>query len=105
VLTSARVPSVAGGPADAPVWDDFFGGGAVVHQDAGEAGVRAAKAEALSPEAASLYARLRQWREKPSAAPTDPSALAVAIRAHPEEWLLQAELAEMTASSAAASAA
>ncbi len=92
VFRSAALPSVAGGPADPEAWDEAFGGLNSFAAGDAEARARAAKAEALRPEVAALYTELRRQRESGRIAL---GGVSEAIAAHPEEWLLQAELAEL----------
>ncbi|HYG68528.1 MAG TPA: aromatic amino acid hydroxylase, partial [Anaeromyxobacteraceae bacterium] len=63
VFTSEDLRSVAGGPADPGAWDRWFGELSSFTEGEGEARARAAKAAALPPELARLYAEVRRMRE------------------------------------------
>ncbi|GEJ59005.1 aromatic amino acid hydroxylase [Anaeromyxobacter diazotrophicus] len=93
LLASPAVPSVAGGPGDPGVWDWHFG--APVRDEDGEARARAHRAGALAPELAGLYRAVRALREGGRAGAAAVAELARAARRFPDEWLLQAELAEL----------
>ncbi|HJU84115.1 MAG TPA: aromatic amino acid hydroxylase [Holophagaceae bacterium] len=97
VFRSAALPSVAGGPADPEAWDEAFGGLNTFAAGDGEARARAAKAQALKPEVARLYAEVRRQRESGRPDPATLSELAAAARAFPDEWLLREELQELHA--------
>ncbi len=62
----------------------------------GEARARERKAQALPREVAELYQALRVARER-GADPEEFATLARRIGQHPDEWLLQRELAELEA--------
>lgn len=95
VFTSAALPSVAGGPADPEAWDLAFGGSNAFATGDAEARARAAKAHALTPAMAALYADLRRERESGHPDPAALARIAEAAARHPEEWLLRAELDEL----------
>jgi phenylalanine-4-hydroxylase len=98
VALSPGLPSVAGGPADPASWDEHFGAENAFGSGEGEAEARAKKAASLSGEAARLYERAHALR---ASGRPDPGALAELARraaAHPDEWLLRAELDELSAS-------
>ncbi|HET9450482.1 MAG TPA: phenylalanine 4-monooxygenase, partial [Aggregicoccus sp.] len=56
---------------------------------------RAKKAASLSPEVAALYREARTLREGGNVSPARIGKLAEAVKAHPEEWLLKAEVDEL----------
>lgn len=95
VFTSGALPSVAGGPADPEAWDQAFGAFNTFAAGDAEARARAAKAAALHPDMAALYAGLRRARESGHPDPAALSRIAAAAADHPEEWLLKAELDEL----------
>ena len=97
LFLSQALPSVAGGPADPGAWEHWFGRPTALAEGEGEAEARAHKAAALPRELADLYHELRACREV--ARPDQPhlAALQRSVAAHPEEWLLQAELMELEA--------
>lgn len=95
VFTSGALPSVAGGPADPEAWDLAFGESNAFAAGDAEARARAAKAQALSPDMASLYAELRRERESGRPDPAALARIAEAAARHPDEWLLKAELDEL----------
>ncbi len=98
LLTLARaVPSVAGGPADPGAWDRWFGAFAPFADGDGEARARARKSAALPKEVADLYAAVRHLRESRQEASADLERILEAAARHPEEWLLQEEVAELVA--------
>ncbi|WP_306591819.1 aromatic amino acid hydroxylase [Geothrix sp. 21YS21S-4] len=94
LFLSRELPSVAGGPADPGAWDRWFGDGGLAEGEA-ESRARDRKAASLAPEAAELYRQIRTHREEGAGA--DLRDLARRAANHPEEWLLQAELAELEA--------
>lgn len=95
VFTSSSLPSVAGGPADPEAWDLAFGAANAFAAGDAEARARAAKGKALSKEMAALYSDLRRERESSHPNLATLSKIAEAAAAHPEEWLLNAELQEL----------
>jgi len=95
VFTSAALPSVAGGPADPEAWDMAFGEANAFAAGDAEARARAAKAQALAPDMAALYAELRRERESGRPDPAALARIAGAAARHPGEWLLKAELDEL----------
>jgi len=103
VLRSRTLPSVAGGPADPEHWERCFGGAAASADGDGEARARERKASSLDPAAAALYREVRARREAGGVGPAERRALARRAAAHPSEWLLHGEIAELEAPSAMAS--
>ena len=95
VLRSKTLPSLAGGPADPEAWDRAFGDSNAFAAGDAEARARAAKAQALHPEMATLYTELRRQRESGHPDPVALAAIGQAAASHPEEWLLLAELEEL----------
>ena len=95
LFLSASLPSVAGGAADPQAWDQWFGDQNAFAEGEAEAQARARKAESLSPELAALYQEVRALREGGRPDPVRREALAARASHHPEEWLLQSELAEL----------
>jgi phenylalanine-4-hydroxylase len=90
-----RLPSVAGGPADAAAWDRWFGDLNVFTAGDGEARARARKAAALPPALAALYREVRAVRESRDVRPERVEQLAQAAAAYPNEWLLLEEVKEL----------
>jgi phenylalanine-4-hydroxylase len=99
LLLSASLPSVAGGPADAAAWDHWFGAMNASAEGEGEARARAHKAAALAPALADLYRRARALRQG-GLDGRELEALQREAEAYPGEWLLQEEVAELSAGSA-----
>ncbi|WP_420798819.1 aromatic amino acid hydroxylase [Geothrix limicola] len=95
LFLSEGLPSLAGGPADPGAWDAWFGDHSAMGEGEAEAQARDRKAASLSSEVAGLYLEVRALREaqKPDSARLQ--ALKTRAMDHPEEWLLQAELAEL----------
>jgi phenylalanine-4-hydroxylase len=96
LLAARSVPSVSGGPADPAAWDRWFGELGTFTSGGEEARARARKAEALPAELADLYARARALREAGPAGRAGGVALRRAADRFPSEWLLHAELDEIT---------
>jgi phenylalanine-4-hydroxylase len=97
LFLSEGLPSVAGGPADPGAWDEWFGDHSALGEGEAEAQARDRKAAALPAALADLYAEVRALREGPPSGPDRLKTLAAKVKTHPEEWLLQAELAELEA--------
>ena len=95
LFLSEGLPSVAGGPADPGAWDRWFGELSAFTEGDGEAQARARKAEALPPALAALYREVRALRESGERRLDRLEALIQAANAHPDEWLLWAELNEL----------
>ncbi|MBP1772850.1 MAG: Phenylalanine-4-hydroxylase [Holophagaceae bacterium] len=95
LLLSEGLPSVAGGPADPGAWDQWFGDPGSLAEGEAEAQARERKASSLPEDVAQLYRDIRALREGGSPDPADVQALRARSSAHPDEWLLQAELAEL----------
>jgi phenylalanine-4-hydroxylase len=95
LFLSEGLPSVAGGPADPGAWDRWYGGLGAFTEGEAESQARARKASSLSPELAGLYLEARALREVMDGSRL--RTLADRARAHPQEWLLQEELAELEA--------
>jgi phenylalanine-4-hydroxylase len=95
LFVTATLPSVAGGPADPATWDRWFGEMNAFAAGEGEVKAQQAKAESLAPELASLYRDVRELRRAGTATADRLAALQVAAAAHPTEWLLRAEVAEL----------
>jgi phenylalanine-4-hydroxylase len=98
LLVSPSLPSVAGGPADATAWDHWFGAMSAFAEGEGEARARAHKTAALAPALADLYRRVRVLRQGGRAG-RELETLEREARAFPGEWLLQEEIAELSAGS------
>ena len=96
LFLSEGLPSVAGGPADPGAWDEWFGDASLAEGEA-EARARDRKAQALPGELASLYVEARNLREGGSLDGSRLEALKARAKAHPEEWLLLAEVTELEA--------
>jgi phenylalanine-4-hydroxylase len=95
LFLSPGLPSVAGGPADPGAWEAFSGLAGTPIDGEAEAQARERKAFALSEPLASLYLEARTLREKGIKDPSRLQALLEQAGAHPAEWLLKAELAEL----------
>jgi phenylalanine-4-hydroxylase len=97
LLVSARLPSVAGGPADPTAWDRWFGELSTSSAGDGEAQARARKAAALPPRLAALYLEVRRLRERGEG--TRDRLLRIRAAAEPfrDDWLLRAEVDELLA--------
>ncbi len=94
LLASPALPSVAGGPGDPGAWDERLG--APVPNEEGEARARAHKASALAPRLAELYRQVRALRESGPADPTRLAEIAAEAQRFPDDWLLRAEVDELT---------
>jgi len=97
LFLSAGLPSVAGGPADPGAWDTWFGNHSSLAEGEAEAQARERKTSALSMEVAELYLQVRTLREGGRIDGPQLKALISRVKAHPAEWLLQAELTELEA--------
>jgi phenylalanine-4-hydroxylase len=95
LFLSGGLPSVAGGPADPGTWDAWFGDQAALAEGAGEAEARSRKALALPEAVAALYVEVRNLRESGLIEDNQLQSLVQKASAHPSEWLLLAELAEL----------
>ena len=95
LFLSAGLPSVAGGPADPGAWDASFGDPSALAVGEAEAQARERKAAALPAEVAELYAGIRALREGGARDGARLRAIKARAKDHPDEWLLQAELAEL----------
>lgn len=95
LFLSPNLPSVAGGPADPGAWDHWFGDQGAFAEGEAEAQARARKAASLPSGVADLYLQVRALRQVPGRPAARFAALAAQVAAHPDEWLLQAELAEL----------
>ncbi len=95
VFISPTLPSVAGGPADPATWDRWFGEMNAFAAGEGEVKAQQAKAGALAPEVADLYRQVRELRAAGAPSEERLTALQAAASRVPEEWLLNAELAEL----------
>jgi phenylalanine-4-hydroxylase len=95
LLASSALPSVAGGPGDPGVWDERFGTPAP--DEEGEARARAHKASALAPRLAELYREVRTLRESGRTDRVRLAEIAAEAQRFPGEWLLRAEVEELTA--------
>jgi len=89
------LPSVAGGPADPGTWDHWYGDLNAFATGDAEGLARQRKAEALAPELAALYARIRTLRGENPPDPAHLEALARESAPYADEWLLQTEIAEL----------
>ena len=97
LFLSAGLPSVAGGPADPGAWDAWFGDHSALAEGEAEAQARERKASALTDELGKLYLEVRTYREGGRSDGARLEALRARAAAHPSEWLLHAELAELEA--------
>jgi phenylalanine-4-hydroxylase len=97
LFLSAGLPSVAGGPADPGAWDAWFGDHSALAEGEAEAQARERKASALTDELGKLYLEVRAYREGGRSDGARLEALRARAAAHPSEWLLHAELAELEA--------
>jgi phenylalanine-4-hydroxylase len=95
-LTEA-LPSVAGGPGDPGAWAACLGDPSALAEGEAEAQARERKARALPGEVAALYLEARSLREGGAIPGESLRDLAVRAARHPDEWLLQAEVAELEA--------
>jgi phenylalanine-4-hydroxylase len=95
LAVAARIPSVAGGPADPGAWDRWFGELSSFAAGDAEARARARKAAALPPGLAALYAEVRRLREDGQGTPARLVAIRDAATAYPDDWLLRAEVDEL----------
>ncbi len=89
------LPSVAGGPADPGGWDRWHGDRNAFAAGEAEGLARQRKAAALTPELAALYTEVRALREGGEPDTARLEDLDRRVKTHGEEWLLQAELAEL----------
>lgn len=99
LFLSPGLPSVAGGPADPGAWDHWYGGLGAFAEGEAEAQARARKACALPADLAELYLEVQALRGN-GGDECRLQALEARARAHPGEWLLQADLTELRASRA-----
>ncbi|HZU53028.1 MAG TPA: hypothetical protein VFF77_03975, partial [Holophagaceae bacterium] len=60
------------------------------------ASARAAKAQALKTELAALYAEVRAMREGGKVESPRLEAIRIALKDHPEDWLLKQEIEELS---------
>jgi len=97
LFLSGSLPSVAGGPADPGAWDAWFGDPSALAEGEAEAQARDRKAQALPNDLAALYVEARSLREGGRIDEERLRRLGGHAAQHPEEWLLQAELAELEA--------
>jgi phenylalanine-4-hydroxylase len=88
---------VAGGPADPGAWDRWFGDPGALPEGEAEAQARDRKAASLPAEIAELYLEVKTLREGGRIDVTQLQSLRAKIQAHPREWLLQTEVAELEA--------
>ncbi len=95
LFLSEGLPSVAGGPADPGAWDAWFGDQSAVAEGEAEAQARERKASSLLTEVSDLYAGVRELREGGVPVPGRLQELLDRAGHHRDEWLLQAELAEL----------
>ena len=95
LILSTGLPSVAGGPADPGAWDRWFGEQNAFTEGEAEAEARSRKVEALPAGLAALYDEVRRTREAGTADAGILASLEARAAAHPGEWLLQEELAEL----------
>jgi len=96
LFLSKDLRSVAGGPADPAAWDRWFGELSSFAADDGEARARAHKAASLPKRLGELYAEVRRLRERGGATPERLHAVGDAVAEFPGEWLLRAELDELS---------
>ena len=97
LFLSAKLPSVAGGPADPGAWDAWFGDHSALAEGEAEVQARSRKAMALPPEVAALYREARALREGGRINVDRLRALQSRALEHPAEWVLLAEVAELEA--------
>jgi len=95
LFLSAGLPSVAGGPADPGQWDHWFGDHSALAEGEAEAQARDRKAASLPADLAALYLETNQLRQGGAIDQDRLASLLVKAMAYPQEWLLQAELAEL----------
>ena len=95
LFLSEGLPSVAGGPADPGAWNAWFGNQAALAEGEAEAQARERKASSLLTEVSELYAGVRELREGGISVPGRLQELRDRAGHHRDEWLLQAELAEL----------
>ena len=93
LFLSPGLPSVAGGPADPDAWEAWFGCPPVQSEASPES--RARQARSLAPELEALYARVRTLREGGRIDPASLRSLQAQVAAHPDEWLLLEEWADL----------
>ena len=105
LLLARGVPSVAGGPADPEAWDRWFGALSTFTAGDDEARARARKGAALPPHVSAAYSTVRRIREAGALDERSTAALRAVALDHPDEWLLQEEVAELTPPSREAGAA
>ena len=98
LLASPSLPAVVGGPGDPGAWDWHFG--APAKDEEGEARARAHRSHALSPELAELYRAARSLREGGRRDASSLAELSRGARRFPDEWLLRAEIDELSADAA-----
>ena len=104
LFASSDLRSVAGGAADPGGWDRWFGELSSFATGEGEARARANKAAALPPELAALYAEVRTLREGRQATWERLLAIRAAAGRFADEWLLHAEVDELSGSGPGAAA-
>jgi phenylalanine-4-hydroxylase len=97
LFLAESLPSVAGGPADPVVWDEWFGELSSFAEGEGEARARARKASALPEDLARLYREVRALREAGRPAPARLDSVARSAQSWPGEWLLRREIEELQA--------
>lgn len=95
VVIAEAVPSVAGGPADTAIWDEYFGALDSFSAGQEEALARSRKADELSPHLAALYTEVRELRERGGA--VNQARLAQLKSLAKDEALLSEEVAELHA--------
>ncbi len=96
LFVSESLPSVAGGPADPGAWDHWFGEQNAFAEGDAEAQARARKADALTAELGALYTEVRALRESDAGPGHRLPAILATLERFPEDWLLRAEVAELT---------
>jgi hypothetical protein len=97
VAVAESIPSVAGGPADAAQWDEYFGALDTFSGGVGEAVARQHKAEALPEGLGALYAEVRRMREARRVDRPRLEAIVEAARDFGGEPLLEGEVQELLA--------
>jgi phenylalanine-4-hydroxylase len=97
VAVAEAIPSVAGGPADPAMWDEYFGALDAFSGGSGEEAARQHKAEELPSALAALYAEVRRMREGRRPDRKRLESILEAARPFGEEPLLREEVEELLA--------
>lgn len=100
LLVTPSLPSVAGGPADPEAWDRWFGALDTSARGPAEAEARSSKANGVTPELGALYREVRALRERGAVDADRVASLAARAREFPSDWLVLAELNELSSAHA-----